>query len=73
MPQGCGQKINLHGLAADFAFQLGQAGLGLAAGLDAGAGVGAASVAGKGSLGALALDMGQPVADLFALDFEFAR
>ena len=73
MPQGCGQEINLHGLTADFAFQLGQAGLGLAAGLDAGAAVGAASWAGKGALGAIALDLGQPVVELFAFDFKLTR
>ena len=73
MPQGCGQKINLHGLAADFAFQLGQAGLGLAAGFDAGPAAWAASWAGKGALGALALDLGQPMVELFAFHFELTR
>ncbi len=72
-PQGCGQKINLHGLAADFAFQLGNAGLGLASGLDPGAAVGAASGAGKGSLDAVALHLCLPVVELFAFYLEFAR
>ena len=66
------KKIDLHGLAADFAFQLGSAGLSSASGLDPGAAVGTASGSGKGSLDAVALHLCLPVTELFAFYLEFA-
>ena len=70
--EGCGQKINLHGLAADRCVPAPR-GPGLRGRARHGRCRRDAPRAGKGSLDAVALDLCQPVVELFALHLQLAR